>query len=359
MKFRVLSGGVDPTLLRRDDKSMYPLLKVRDFQKLQRATDPATGKRFLWSRGEEYHETHGLLELGGGLPDCLYRVNSDGMHGAENTHTPDVLAMGCSITSGMGLPYNFTWPDICRTVFGKTVNNVARAGSSISHQVYRAFANVHQYGVPKSIWFLAPDLFRGQIAVGPDSWFQRTLLFDHDAKSFTTTGYDPYIHSSLCGTKTVVPSDLIIDNNLKALEMLMMFAESHNIDLKIFSWHGQTWECFRAFNYPHLCEVPSFMSPSSPNMNDVHSSMLAFWEYPTEIAHMGAASCCDLEPFGHWQTKAWTVALDHTSQWKTPHPGLHSQIHFAEIFTGVRVDTTTTSLLRPWFEGTDLEPERK
>lgn len=357
MKFASLSGSIDPQVLRASDKTLYPTLKTRDFQKVLRATDPLTGQRFRWSRGAEYHYTHGSPEFDGGHKDCLYWVNSDGTHGPDNVANPDVLALGCSITSGMGLPYNFTWPDICRSVLGKTVNSVARAGSSIDHQVYRAFGNMRKYGLPKSIWILSPDIFRGQLAVGPDDWYQRTLLYDHSQNGYTTIGYEPYVHQSLSGEKTLIPVDVIVDKNLKSLEMLIMFAEASDIDVRLFSWHDQTLDCFRQCGYECVVDPPSWVALAGNPQSDEHSEMLSFWEFPASVRSMGGAACCDLYPIGYWQEKAWTVALDQTESWLRPHPGFHSQIHFAETLSRSKIQQEDVADISPWFEGTDLEPK--
>lgn len=355
-------GLLDIAALRRDDKALYPPLKYRDYPDVHRAKNPETGERFRWSRGIWFHDTHGSEEFGGGHKDCLYFVNSDGMHGPENVPNPDILALGCSITSGMGLPYNFTWPDVLRRTLGTTVNNIARPGSSVAQQVYRAFANISKYGIPKQIAFLMPDLYRGQIAVGPDRWFQRTFFYDDQANVVVDPFGSPYVHESLSGHKTLIPIDMLLDNNLQSLEILLMYAKSHSIPLRLFSWHHNTLDTVKEIGYPEIVEpldhLVTEVSENTPlSFGEEETEMLQAWAYPEELERMGRPGCCDLEPDGYWQKKAWTVALDRTETWKRPHPGLHSQIHFAEIMSGQKIPATTIKEIRPWFEGTDLEPE--
>jgi len=353
---------LDIAALRRDDKGLYPSLKYRDYPDIHRATNPRTGKRFRWSRGILFHDTHGSEEFGGGHKDCLYLINSDGMHGPENVSNPDILALGCSITSGMGLPYDFTWPDILRRTLGVTVNNIARPGSSVSQQVYRAFANIAKYGRPKQIAFLMPDLYRGQISVGPDQWIQRTVFFDEGANVVVDPNGNPYFHKTLSGQKTLIPVDVLLDSNLKSLEILLMYCLSNSIQLRLFTWHNATLEALKEIGYPELVEPPEHVvtevEESTPlSFGHVETEMLQFWSYPEQLERMGRDGCCELEPDGYWQKKAWTVALDRTETWRRPHPGLHSQIHFAEIMSGHRIPTETIKEIRPWFEETDLEPE--
>ena len=354
---------LDIAALRRNDTALYPTLKYRDYPDIHRARDPKTGKRFRWSRGTLFHDSHGSEEFGGGHKDCLYFINSDGMHGPEHVEHADVLALGCSITSGMGLPYDFTWPDILRRAHGIKVNNIARPGSSVSQQVYRAFAHIYKYGKPKQISFLMPDLYRGQISTGPDKWIQRTVFYDQVENVVVDSNGGPYIHKTLSGHKTLIPVDVLIDNNLKSLEMLLMFCASNSIKLRLFTWHTFTLEALKAIGYPEIVEIPEFLVAgvehhTSALFENSETEMLKFWSYPEQLKGMGRPECCDLRPNGYWQEKAWTVALDRTETWRRPHPGLHSQIHFAEIMSGTAINADAVASIRPWHEGTDLEPDR-
>lgn len=309
-----------------------------------------------------FHSSHGSDEFDGGVEDCLYYVNSDAMNGPNHVKDPDVLALGCSVTFGMGLPHDFSWVGVCRAALGVTVNSVAVPGSSVDHQVYRAFLHMRKYGVPKQIWFLLPDLFRGQMMIGPDKWFQRTVFFDHDKGAIVDHQYNPYVHVSLSGDETLVPVDMLLNTNLKALETLLMFCDISNVPVRLFSWHDPTFTALKNLKYAQLPDIPQHVKrypgdetfPASTEQDE----MLQFWSFPHEAGFMGQHECCDLQPSGYWQEKAWTVALDRTETWRRPHPGLHSQIHFAEIMSGQTIDPDAIKEIRPWHEGTDLEPAR-
>jgi len=342
--------------LRANSPWAYPQMKTRDFEDVYRARD-AEGKAFRWSRGRRFHSTHGSEEFGGGVKDCVYLVNSDIHHGPEHYYGPDVVTLGCSFTGGMGLPHNFSWPHLIESVTGARVNNLGRPGSSIESQVYRFFTHIVKYGNPKKVLFLAPDIFRAQI-LETKRWTEKTLFFDDELNTYVDTDYRPYVHTNFNGEQSLVPVDVMINVNLKALEVLQMFCEAQNIDITVFSWEDTTLQILKSCQYPNLAAIPNHLSGAKLQATKEEDSQRLWWKFPEQISSIGISGCCDLHPNGYWQTKAWTVALDRTDKWKRPHPGLHSQIHFAEIMSGLRITNEMIKEIRPWHEGTALEPER-
>jgi len=257
----------------------------------------------------------------------------------------------------MGLPHNFTWPHLIESVTGVRVNNLGRPGSSIESQVYRFFTHIVKFGNPKKVLFLAPDIFRAQI-LETARWTEKTLFFDNDLNTYVDTDYKPYLHSNFNGEKSLVPVDIMINVNLKALEMLQMFCQSQKIEIKVFSWENTTLKILESCQYPNLVETPNHFSNTKLQAKTEEDHQRLWWKFPEQIGSIGMSECCDLRPHGYWQNKAWTVALDRTEEWRRPHPGLHSQIHFAEIMSGLRITNEMIEEIRPWHEGTALEPER-
>jgi hypothetical protein len=223
--------------------------------------------------------------------------------------------------------------------------------------VYRFFTHIVKYGNPKKVLFLAPDIFRAQI-LETKQWTEKTLFFDDELNAYVDTDHRPYLHENSNGQPSLVPVDLMMNINLKALEMLQMFCDSQNIEIKVFSWHGTTLQILDSCRYPNLAEIPHHLSNTKPEAITEEDGQRLWWKFPEALSHIGISGCCDLRPNGYWQEKAWTVALDRTETWRRPHPGLHSHIHFAEIMSGRKIDAGTVASIRPWHEGTDLEPDR-
>lgn len=340
----------------KDHGSLYPHYEPDDFRSDMRHETLIDGQIIQWSNGQWLHE-HVTEDQW--LDKIRYRVNSDGQHWHEFTKEPDILALGCSVTGGMGLPYNFTWPGILEHLFGLKVNNIGRTSHNVHQQMYRMMAHIGKYGFPKTIALLAPDIWRANIfdvsvikKIG-----RKTLAYDDQILSYTTFDpetlkFQPYIHQAIDNSITSIPVELITDRNLDAIDMMAMLAPAIGAEMKVFSWHGYSQHILEHIGYPELQQLPSYLldeqeTPPSPE------NYLG-WGFPEPAPWLGVEGCCKLEPTSQWQEEAWTHAFDRGKN-GLPHPGLHSQIHFAEIMSGERITSDMIKELKPWYEGTDLD----
>ncbi len=90
-----------------------------------------------------------------------YEINSAGFRGKEFTYSPHIIALGCSHTFGVGLPIEFTWPNVVSRLTGiDDVVNLGRSGSSIAYQVRCLINYIRIYGQPKIVLATFPNLTR-------------------------------------------------------------------------------------------------------------------------------------------------------------------------------------------------------
>lgn len=189
-----------------------------------------------YSYGPEWHRGMLPQNHNGFLTNCYYRVNSDGMHGEEYVREPDILAVGCSVTAGVGLPHEYTWPSIIRYVSGLSVNNVARPGASITTMVKSVVHHIKHYGPPKRIFMFIPDPMRYVFTEpsGVDSnhvgAVRRILFWNNQLNVYSEAGY-PFVYDDGITGKHSPSPHFLVDANLNSLEILGYICDSMNIEL--------------------------------------------------------------------------------------------------------------------------------
>ena len=355
--------------LREDDElgHLYPDVKAGHFSKNIHETD---GVR--WTYGDQWYEffakPHHPEHR---LPGLVHRVNSENMNGPEFVRNPAVLAMGCSVTSGIGLADDFAWPSIIRNETSNTVNNIGTPGASPAQCVYMAFAHIRKWGNPGGIYFLVPPLDRywGPIkttrkdgAIRSEIWPMGGRHYFPELQQYVWHsdgggGTKPYRHHSIDGNKTLLPVDVVAHHNLMMLETLMMFCEANGIEMRISSWCRRTHMHLTLIGYRQLVQIPEFLrryGEQYMHEPDEYNE----WGSPHEMGPMGSRkNCCDREPQNPWQDRMWDHGLDIKHDRFYPHPGLHYQMHFAELFLGRQISNEKLANIRPWHEGTSLEPD--
>lgn len=221
----------------------------RDFD-INIETDPET--EIPYSRGYEWH--NGISsETNGELPNCYYMVNSDGRHWYEYVPTPDVVTLGCSITAGMGLPVEYTWPSIYAQATGKNVNNIARPGASMVTMVYRFFHHIAHYGMPKHVIVYLSDPYRywrQSPSKGTGFTSDQVLFYNEFGNYYMGQDGSPFYYTEQDGNPVTLHPDIVLAEHVRTFEMMMYACQTNNTvveiltpssqifsDLKRFGWH--------------------------------------------------------------------------------------------------------------------------
>lgn len=343
----------------QNSKTLYPHCETAHFpnptwdEKLQTSWDHGTNwYQHFTDKGQIKH---------------LYHKSNNENRTGENFHnTPDIITGGCSITTPLGIPHNFGWPEIIRHTTNQTINNVSHASASTSRIVYNIFHHMQKYGQPKKIYILLPELTRGWITQktehkNQNAWQTREIIYYTDQKNYVLKGKEykinkltPYIHQSFDGHKTLIPLDIIIEESLKSLEILKMHCNISNIELKLFSWDQNTDHMMKKTGYQSYTQPPQHLlnrprPPTYPNPIN--------WTWPPRIEPFGRGQhCCNLQPQNKHQQLMWDNGLDgNPPQHKWPHPGLHPQLHLAEIFLQTKLTENDYKNLKPWYANTHLD----
>lgn len=86
-----------------------------------------------------------------------YNYNNEGHRGPDFAKNVDMLAIGCSVTYGTGLPIESTWSYKLAKDLGLSYNLLAFPGGGISLLVRQVFQYIDKYGAPKYLVALLPD----------------------------------------------------------------------------------------------------------------------------------------------------------------------------------------------------------
>jgi len=158
----------------------------------------------LWDRfdSEEKYNDHisrpnkrqQLLENNWIDKEIIYRFNSRGFRTPEFTDKENFLVLGCSFTSGIGLPEEMMWANLLNKFLGLDVWNLGVGGSG-SDTCYRIADHYIPKLRPRYVIMLEPEHSRTEIfaninginkwpqIVRPDAWS------DTDVPSLTDNAY--------------------------------------------------------------------------------------------------------------------------------------------------------------------------
>jgi hypothetical protein len=131
----------------------------KDLQWLPTDTEEHFNQLIKNPEHREYFAQQGWLE-----PSAItYKINSEGFRSDEfELDTPCMIALGCSYTVGIGLPYEVLWPTLVGKQLGLKVYNLAWGGSSADTCFRMA-----EYWVPRLkptiVCMLTPPLARVEI----------------------------------------------------------------------------------------------------------------------------------------------------------------------------------------------------
>jgi len=87
----------------------------------------------------------------------VYAYNSDGHRGPEFKKNVGLLAVGCSVSHGIGLPLESTWAHMLAKNLNLDYNLLSFPGGGISVCVRQTIEYIYKYGAPEYLVCLLPD----------------------------------------------------------------------------------------------------------------------------------------------------------------------------------------------------------
>lgn len=252
--------------------------------------------------------------------DNWHTVGLDGEF-VGNDKTPfvdgaPIMCMGCSFTSGEGLPEQYSWPSIIRTFTGKPVNNCSMRGASIPWLIYAGIDVLKTHGMPQKVFALWPDLDRALVHQWQGAESQAVHAYwDCAIGAFTQRSENgrPVVFEleDARGDAYLVEREMAIFQSFMMLDVFDSLLGLSGVDFTFTPWQQEAYEAFEELSEKY----PSFLASEHWGSQD---SGLRY--------KLGSSSECQHEPLSGSQERFWDLAADNR------HPGLHDQIHIAEHF---------------------------
>jgi hypothetical protein len=176
-----------------------------------------------------------------------YNVNSVGYRSPEFIANPDIIAIGCSQTFGIGVPDWAVWPKRLADMTGNSYVNLAYSGASIEAQTRSAIEYCTKYGKPKYIVALFPDLYRmlapvvgGSMSIrDADSRKKQIIdkgIVDVADISFPDQVELPVLSKRPHGVTDILPAEWPLYLSLQAIALLEAYCAAADIHLVFSSW---------------------------------------------------------------------------------------------------------------------------
>jgi len=268
--------------------------------------------------------------------DNTYEINSLGFRG-EVYENPDIIASGCSITFGLGVPELGRWTNILGKKINKNVMNLGNPGASVESICTHIIQYCMNNKMPKEIFCLFPDFFRSMVVVDKEFYktkvkrddafkekdslqqiFCNPIIHKHDDSIFMEIENQKYIEDATS------PHQLIL-NSINFIYILESFCLANNIKL-----HWTTWHVPSATIMEELLKIKNFKLKNfadfvfAPDVNNTDFRSVSF---KCSLSH-------DSEFYDsiYWKRGTDYSIENYKKVSDHAHPGIHFQYHFADLF---------------------------
>jgi|694.fasta_scaffold72068_5 hypothetical protein len=188
-------------------------------------------------------ERYGYQERGLGEitdPSRYYYINKHGFRGKEISGKEDILIAGCSFTFGSGIPEEKIWGVQVANNMSLSYSNLGYPGASILSIINSIFSYFKEYGNPKILACLFPDLDRIQLPVDNKIWTSKSDNLNKDlARVFLGEHHNnlPRYSKAPHNIENVMPLSVPRWISIKYIQILEQYCRSSNIK---FIW--STWD---------------------------------------------------------------------------------------------------------------------
>ncbi len=264
--------------------------------------------------------------------DYNYAWNSDGIRSVEFATRPRIVALGCSITLGQGLPVELRWSDLLSKMIGEPIGNISYSGGSISQIVSSFIGMVKQYDyIPEYVICNFAPLDRFYFISGDGE-----SLKDYSPKpNRKVKDSAPWDYAS------TIPYEWAYYNSLNYLQILEVFCRSNGIKLVWSTWSNaltKDQEDFLLSNFQSY--VPDPVRKQFPSNFEFFidakevGDLVKFYkmkDWSPEICHSDY-SLQYPDIFDHAYDYHKNGKAPDKKITRTPHPGLHKHLHWADFY---------------------------
>jgi hypothetical protein len=263
-----------------------------------------------------------------------YEINALGFRGKVYDNA-EVLASGCSLTFGLGVPELGRWTNFLESKLNKSVMNIANPGASVATVCSQIIQYCMNNKMPKEIFCLMPDFFRNMVVVDKEFYEskidrkkvketdQLQLMFCNPRVFQNANSVVMQITDKKYIEDYTSPHQLIM-NSINYIYILESFCLINNIKL-----YWSTWDTSSALIMEELGNIEDF------KLNNYTPLMLEDGR-PMHLEKIGTLCSSDHES-EFKDSICWPRGSDYSvvNYKKAPeraHPGIHLQYHVAEFF---------------------------
>lgn len=227
--------------------------------------DPVSGLGLDESVYSNQDHLRGLLELSlidskltdvgikYGDHDNDYQLNSHGYRSPEFGSKVDLITAGCSQTFGLGIPLEGSWPYLLSNTLSYSYVNLALPGWSAQRIVQSVISYIKQYGAPKVLAVVFPDLRRMQmvyrngvmtpnggveqesVSFGELNFHSKKLNPEESLPNLSKRPHDPL---------DVLPHELPVYLSAQSIALLAEYCRAADITFLWSTWDAPTDELF-------------------------------------------------------------------------------------------------------------------
>jgi hypothetical protein len=246
-----------------------------------------------------------------------YYYNNFGYRSNDWAGNCPVLSVGCSNTFALGVPEEYSWPQVLSKMIDQDVRNLSRPGASIMDLVSKMFAYFKEFGNPETVFCLFPDPFRlrlpGNKKLISSKHLQDYIMNDIYLEKYSDNPISarPKYLKKPYDYEDVLPMELSVFLSSQAIHALEQYCNSNNIKLFWSSWHD------------------SFSSV----LNIIDTKVFDNFFYDQEMLIFGGEMDSECHS-DHSQrnSKYFKIGLDNEDEARVAHPGIHKHLHIAESF---------------------------
>lgn len=261
------------------------------------------------------------LRIGGDTNE--YILNSLGYRSKEFFGSPEMIAAGCSMTFGEGVPDEGRWGDFLSKMLGVSNSyiNLGIRGASVGQIVLNVFAYIEKYGKPKYLFCVFPNLERIEFVFHKDLILDKYGLRVEDFSDLGSNYQRSYTHlhdvnqppskymKSPVYMQDVIPTEYSTYLASGYIQMLTTYCRDAGITFKWSTWNERFCESARAYDYPAYVDSWDILKIN-----------------PYKDKNQFAEVNCHLDLLDKYN-KNFYIGLDKSAHW-----GVHPHAHMAEEF---------------------------
>lgn len=240
-------------------------------------------------------------------PKNNYGYRSDDF--SEENAKSSILAVGCSVTYGTGLPSEYMWPNMLKKLLGhKTFASMASPGRPIEIIANDVYNYIRKFGKPAAVVMLLPDIRRYyRIEEYKDRTTFRSLLLHHLPQFKKDKDFPIQDQKSLDYINTIITEHNLMYNLVSRVTQLEDFLKAISVPFVYSTWNNS---------------VLSYLSTYKDSFSN-------FVEYKLVDKDRYIYETMD-EATNDLEKQLWAAAAD--TKTNTPHPGIGEQKFYAKLF---------------------------